>query len=70
MKRQTGSGRLTAEEQQMFTGTPRSATLMVCPALLDDVKVNVLKEAGLSKNLRKAREERQTLQKKGSQNEC
>ena len=58
-------GRLSLEEQQVFGGLTRQAgTLMVCPALLDYVKSETEREASLSKNLRKAREERELARKK------
>ena len=60
-----GAGRLTTEEQAMFAGTSRMATsLMICPALLDQVKQEVDREGGLLKNLVKSREARAALRKK------
>ena len=59
------SGRLTAEEQAMFAGSSRMATsLMICPALLDQVRQEVDREGGLLKNLVKSREARAALRKK------
>ena len=59
-------GRLSLEEQQTFGGTTRLAsTLMVCPELLDHVKLEVERDASLAKNLRKAREERESARKAG-----
>jgi len=59
------SARLTVEEQAMFAGTVRAHTsLMVCPDLLEYVRKEVERDANLSKNLRKAREEREALSKK------
>ena len=61
----SGSGRLTSEEQALFAGTSRMATsLMICPALLDQVKQEVDREGGLLKNLAKSREARAALRKK------
>ena len=58
-------GRLSYEEQPVFMGVTRSHTqLMICPALLEHVKVDAEKEASLAKNLRKAREEREALRKR------
>ena len=58
-------GRLTAEEQAMFAGSSRmSSSLMVCPALLEQVKQEVDREGGLLKNLIKSREARAALRKK------
>ena len=60
-----GAGRLSAEEQNAFSGLSRCLTsLMVSPKLLDHVRVEVEREASLAKNLRKAREEREALRKK------
>lgn len=61
-----GAGsRLALEEQQVFGGLTRHAsTLMICPELLDYVKSETEREAALSKNLRKAREERELARKK------
>lgn len=59
-------GRLSLEEQQTFGGLTRQAgTLMVCPELLDHVKLEVEKDATLAKNLRKARAERDLSKKAG-----
>ena len=59
-------GKLSLEEQQTFGGLTRQAgTLMVCPELLDHVKTEVERDASLSKNLRKAREERDLAKKAG-----
>lgn len=64
-------GRLSLEEQTTFGGMTRQfSTLMVCPQLLDHVKLETEKEAALAKNLRKAREERDAARKnpkKGNQ---
>ena len=58
-------GRLSSEEQQAFAGASRSTTtLLICPALLEHVRVEVEREASLAKNIRKAREEREALSKK------
>ena len=62
-------GKMSLEEQYAFAGTTRaSATLMICPDLLDYVRTEVEREAKLAKNLRVAREEREALRKgpKGS----
>jgi len=57
-------GKLSLEEQSTFGGITRAAsTLMICPELLTHVKNEVEKDASLSKNLRKAREERELLRK-------
>ena len=57
-------GRLSLEEQQVFGGVTRMAsTLMVCPQLLEHVKIEVERDASLAKNLRKAREERDLARK-------
>ena len=59
------AGRLSTGEQSMFAGSSRlSQSLMVCPALLEQVKQEVDKEGGLFKNLVKAREARTALRKK------
>ena len=61
-------GKLSLEEQSTFGGITRAAaTLMVCPDLLEHVKVEVERDAQLAKNLRKAREERE-LARKGKKN--
>lgn len=65
-------GRLSLEEQTTFGGVTRQySTLMICPELLDYVKIETEKEASLSKNLRKAREEREAARrgKKGKASE-
>ena len=60
-------GRLSLEEQQTFGGLTRQAsTLMVCPELMDYVKPEVERDASLSKNLRKAREERELARKQSA----
>eukprot|EP00438_Fugacium_kawagutii_P021515 Skav212741 [mRNA] locus=scaffold1199:108583:113900:+ [translate_table: standard] len=57
-------GRLSLEEQTTFGGITRQySTLMICPELLDFVKSETEKEASLAKNLRKAREERESARK-------
>ena len=57
-------GRLSLEEQTSFGGVTRQfSTLMVCPELLEHVKLETEKEASLAKNLRKAREERELARK-------
>ena len=57
-------GRLSLEEQTSFGGVTRQfSTLMICPDLLDHVKLETEKEASLAKNLRKAREERELARK-------
>ena len=57
-------GRLSLEEQTTFGGITRQySTLMICPQLLDHVKIETEKEANLAKNLRKAREEREAARK-------
>ena len=59
------SGRLTAEEQMAFAGSAKQvAGLMVCPRLLEHVRIEVERDASLAKNLRKAREERDALRQK------
>lgn len=59
-------GRLSLEEQTTFGGVTRQyATLMICPDLLEHVKIETEKEATLAKNLRKAREERDAARKAG-----
>ena len=59
------AGRLTMEEPAMFAGSSRlSQSLMVCPALPEQVKQEVDKEGGLFKNLVKSREARAALKKK------
>lgn len=59
-------GRMSLEEQQTFGGVTRQAgTLMVCPELLDYVKLEVERDASLAKNLRKAREERELARRQG-----
>ena len=58
------SGKLSIEEQTHFAGATRiSSSLMVCPELLEYVRKEVEREAALSKNLRKAREEKEALKK-------
>ena len=50
------AGRLTTDEQAMFAGSSRlSQSLMVCPALLEQVEQEVDKEGGLFKSLLKSR---------------
>lgn len=57
-------GRLSLEEQTCFGGVTRQySTLLICPELLDYVKAETEKEASLSKNLRKAREEREAARR-------
>ena len=57
-------GRLSLEEQTTFGGVTRQySTLMICPDLLDHVKIETEKEASLAKNLRKAREEREAARR-------
>ena len=57
-------GKLSLEEQSTFGGLTRAAaTLMVCPQLLEHVRGEVDRDAQLSKNLRKAREERELARK-------
>lgn len=59
-------GRLSLEEQQTFGGLTRQAgTLVICPELLDHVKVEVERDANLANKLRKAREERDLARKQG-----
>ena len=59
-------GRLSLEERSSFGGITRQyATLMICPELLEHVKLETEKEASLAKNLRKAREEREAARKGG-----
>ena len=63
-------GRLSLEEQTCFGGVTRQySTLMICPDLLDHVKLETEKEASLAKNLRKAREERDAARKKKGKSE-
>ena len=58
------SGRLSIEEQTHFSGSTRlHSSLMVCPDLLEHIRKEVEREAALSKNLRKAREEKEALKK-------
>lgn len=60
-------GRLSLEEQQTFGGLVRHAgTLMICPSLLEHAKLEVEKEVGLQKNMRKIREEREAARKAGN----
>lgn len=57
-------GKLLLEEQSTFGGLTRAAaTLMICPQLLEHVRGEVERDAQLSKNLRKAREERELARK-------
>ena len=66
-------GKMSIEEQSTFGGITRAAaTLMICPDLLTHVKNEVEKDASLSKNLRKAREERELNRKarKGGKDEA
>ena len=57
-------GKLSLEEQTSFGGVTRQfATLMICPDLLEHVKAETEREASLAKNLRKAREERESARK-------
>lgn len=61
-------GKLSLEEQFSFGSLVRQAgTLMIAPDLLDHVKTEVEKDVQLSKNMRKAREERELARKKGGQ---
>ena len=63
-------GRLSLEEQTTFGGIARQySTLMICPQLLDHVKIETEKEANLAKNLRKAREEREAARKGSEEGE-
>ena len=58
------AARLHSEEQALFGGTTRAVSqLMVAPALLDHVRADVEREAGLAKNILKAREVRENLNK-------
>ncbi len=58
-------GKLSLEEQMTFGSLVRQhGTLMIAPALLDHVKIEVEKEVMLQKNLRKSREERELARKK------
>ena len=60
-----GNYRLSLAEWTVCSGVSRAASnLMVCPALLDDVRVEVDKDAKLQKALRLAREEREASDKK------
>ncbi|CAK9052120.1 unnamed protein product [Durusdinium trenchii] len=66
MESKSVGGRLSLEEQTTFGGLTRQfATLMICPDLLEHVKSETEREAQLSKNLRKAREEREAARKGG-----
>ena len=57
-------GKLSLEEQYTFGSLVRQAgTLMICPSLLEHVKSEVEKDVQLSKNMRKAREERELARK-------
>lgn len=57
-------GKLSLEEQYTFGSLVRQAgTLMICPTLLEHVKSEVEKDVQLSKNMRKAREERELARK-------
>ena len=65
----TVGGKLSLEEQYTFGSLVRQAgTLMIAPSLLEHVKQEVERDAQLSKNLRKAREERDLAKKKGGGN--
>jgi len=58
-------GRMSLEEQTIFSGTTRAhSACMVCPALLDYVRAEVERDAKLAKSLRLAREERDEKRKK------
>ncbi|CAK0844143.1 unnamed protein product [Prorocentrum cordatum] len=58
------SGKLSIEEQTHFAGSTRiSSSLTVCPDMLEFVRKEVEREAALAKNLRKAREEKEALNK-------
>ncbi|CAK0840441.1 unnamed protein product [Prorocentrum cordatum] len=58
-------GKLSLEEQMAFAGTSRAGgSLMICPLLLDCARSEVEREASLAKNLRKAREERESARAK------
>ena len=57
-------GRLSLEEQAVFSGVGRShSALMVCPDLLDHVRTEVERDAKLAKAMRTAREEREEKRK-------
>ncbi|CAE7557304.1 unnamed protein product [Symbiodinium sp. CCMP2592] len=62
----TVGGKLSLEEQYTFGSLVRQAgTLMIAPSLLEHVKQEVERDSQLSKNFRKAREERDLAKKKG-----
>ena len=64
MANSSGS-KLTLDEQAAFGAVARTESrLMVCPALLEQARTEVEKEAGLAKALLKAREARSSLAKK------
>ena len=57
-------GKMSLEEQTVFSGSTRTHTsVMVCPKLLDHVRVEVERDAKLAKCLRSAREEREEKKK-------
>ena len=58
--------RSVLDEQAAFSGITRAHTsVMVCPELVDHVRSEVERESKLFKNLRLAREERETRRKNG-----
>lgn len=58
-------GRRTLEEQSAFAGVSRvQSSVMVAPSLLEHVRSDIERDASVSKNLRKAREEREALRRK------
>ncbi|CAK0890061.1 unnamed protein product, partial [Prorocentrum cordatum] len=65
--RETDAGstsRLSIEEATAFSGLSRAGDLMmVAPALLEHVKLQVEKDAAIMKNIRKAKEERELRRK-------
>ena len=59
--------RLSPEEMSAFSGLSKAGDLlMVSPDLLEHVKTVVEKDAGIMKNIRKARGEREARKKKGN----
>ena len=68
LEAKTVGGKLSLEEQYTFGSLVRQAgTLMIAPSLLGHVMAEVEKDVQLSKNMRKAREERELAKKKGEE---
>ena len=62
LESKTVGGKLSLEKQYTFASLVRQAgTLMIAPALLNHVKIEVEKDVQLQKNMREAREERDIL---------